>query len=130
MELVLTGKFASAHRYYKAEWSEEENQKAFGACVRVHGHDYKVECFFMLPPDDVENLNKTQQDLTEWLKQQTALLCHQRLDQDIEFFRSHVPTTENIAFYFFSKFPEGTKANLQKVRIWEGDSIFAEIHRK
>src|SRR3954469_2476466 len=34
--------FAAAHRYRRADWSEEQNARAFGLCAResFHGHSY------------------------------------------------------------------------------------------
>jgi 6-pyruvoyltetrahydropterin/6-carboxytetrahydropterin synthase len=34
--------FAAAHRYRRADWSDEQNARMFGACARLnyHGHSY------------------------------------------------------------------------------------------
>ena len=34
--------FAAAHRYRRPEWSDEQNERAFGLCARhsYHGHSY------------------------------------------------------------------------------------------
>ena len=37
--------FAAAHRYRRPEWSDEQNERAFGACARpnYHGHGYSCD---------------------------------------------------------------------------------------
>jgi 6-pyruvoyltetrahydropterin/6-carboxytetrahydropterin synthase len=33
-------RFAAAHRYYRPDWSDAENQRVFGACANPHGHGH------------------------------------------------------------------------------------------
>lgn len=44
MSFFLTRRvsFAAAHRYSRPEWSDERNERVFGACARpnFHGHSY------------------------------------------------------------------------------------------
>jgi 6-pyruvoyltetrahydropterin/6-carboxytetrahydropterin synthase len=44
-ELTRRVTFAAAHRYRRPEWSDAENEAAFGACARpsYHGHSYVCE---------------------------------------------------------------------------------------
>ena len=37
--------FSASHRYYREEWSEEENERVFGLCAlpNGHGHNYTLE---------------------------------------------------------------------------------------
>ena len=37
--------FSSSHRYYRSDWSEEENRRVFGLCAlpNGHGHNYTLE---------------------------------------------------------------------------------------
>jgi 6-pyruvoyltetrahydropterin/6-carboxytetrahydropterin synthase len=47
MPIFLTRRvtFAAAHRYSRPDWSDERNQRVFGACARpsFHGHSYTCE---------------------------------------------------------------------------------------
>ena len=40
--LTRRTRFAAAHRYRRPDWSDEQNEKAFGLCAResYHGHSY------------------------------------------------------------------------------------------
>ena len=45
--------FSSSHRYYRDEWSEEENLRVFGLCAlpNGHGHNYVLEVAIKGAPD-------------------------------------------------------------------------------
>ena len=40
--LTRRTRFSAAHRYRRPDWSDEQNEKAFGLCAResYHGHSY------------------------------------------------------------------------------------------
>jgi 6-pyruvoyltetrahydropterin/6-carboxytetrahydropterin synthase len=118
--VVINDKFSSAHflRNYK------------GKCENLHGHNYYVEVFVLS-----KNLNDSEMviDFTELKKISKDIL--QQLDHcllnDIQFFKEHNPTSENIAFYIYSKIYEKMKDNhnnviLEKVRVWETEQQYAE----
>src|SRR5262245_15761993 len=41
--LIRRVHFNAAHRYYRPEWSETENQRVFGACANPHGHGHNYQ---------------------------------------------------------------------------------------
>ncbi|MCR4421558.1 MAG: 6-carboxytetrahydropterin synthase QueD [Exilispira sp.] len=118
--VVINDKFSSAHflRNY------------IGKCENLHGHNYLVEVYVI---SKVLNDSEMVIDFTE-LKKITKDILNQIdhfLLNDIDFFKSHNPTSENIAYYIFSKINEKIKDNLdniilEKVRVWETDQQYAE----
>jgi 6-pyruvoyltetrahydropterin/6-carboxytetrahydropterin synthase len=42
--LTRTVQFASAHRYFRPEWSDARNIETFGACASPHGHGHTYTC--------------------------------------------------------------------------------------
>lgn len=34
--------FAAAHRLVRSDWDDEKNEKVFGKCFRMHGHNYNL----------------------------------------------------------------------------------------
>jgi 6-pyruvoyltetrahydropterin/6-carboxytetrahydropterin synthase len=40
--LTRRERFAAAHRLYRSQWTEEENEKVFGCCKNWHGHNYEL----------------------------------------------------------------------------------------
>ena len=93
-------RFSAAHRMYREEWSDEENQKVFGKCSNPnwHGHDYVLYVtvkgelsgesgFFM-------NINRLKQIITDKI---TDKVDHKNLNLEVSFFSGKIATTENLA---------------------------------
>lgn len=122
--VVVNDEFSSAHflRNYK------------GKCENLHGHNYKVEVFII-----AEKLNNDEMviDFTE-LKKITKEILNQLdhcLINDLEFFKFHNPTSENIALYIYKQIVERLKDDkiikeqrlkIEKVRVWETEKQYAE----
>ena len=136
MEALLTVQthFAAAHRLAKEEITFEENKKIYGKCARVngHGHNYILDVTVRGEIDkrtgmicDLPSLQKTIDDLV------VEKLDHTFLNKDIEFFKTCVPTAENIALYIsdvLNKPINKIGANLHKVRLQESPNNAAEIY--
>tara|TARA_B100000945_G_scaffold273678_1_gene236700 strand:+ start:387 stop:1313 length:927 start_codon:yes stop_codon:yes gene_type:complete len=136
MEALLTVQthFAAAHRLAKEEITFEENKKIYGKCARVngHGHNYILDVTVRGEIDkrtgmicDLPNLQKIIDDLV------VEKLDHTFLNKDIEFFKTCVPTAENIALYISDVLNDPIKkigANLHKVRLQESPNNAAEIY--
>ena len=115
--------FNAAHRLHNAARSDEWNARTFGPCnnPNFHGHNYELEVMVEgdIDPDtgyvlDVVELKRIVE--TEVLSQ----LDHRNLNLDVPWFRSHIPSAENIAVYIWEqlrdKLPSG---RLKRVRLWE-----------
>lgn len=50
--LIRRVRFTASHHYRRADWSEEENRRVFGAQVEPHRHDWMVEVHVAGPPDE------------------------------------------------------------------------------
>ena len=136
MEALLTVQthFAAAHRLAKEEITFEENKKIYGKCARVngHGHNYILDVTVRGEIDkrtgmicDLPNLQKIIDDLV------VEKLDHTFLNKDIEFFKTCVPTAENIALFISDVLKEPINkigANLHKVRLQESPNNAAEIY--
>ena len=136
MEALLTVQthFAAAHRLAKEEISFDENKKIYGKCARVngHGHNYILDVTVRGDIDqrtgmicDLPSLQTIIDDLV------VEQLDHTFLNKDIEFFKTCVPTCENIALYISDILSTPIKnigANLHKIRLQESPNNAAEIY--
>ena len=136
MEALLTVQthFAAAHRLAKEEISFDENKKIYGKCARVngHGHNYILDVTVRGKIDqrtgmicDLPSLQTIIDDLV------VEQLDHTFLNKDIAFFKTCVPTCENIALYISDILSSPIKnigANLHKVRLQESPNNAAEIY--
>lgn len=117
--LIFKNSFSSAHFYRRPEWSEQENRTAFGACSNPHGHghDYILELGFQETP------NTKPMELEIWAKKLAGVFDHHHLNfQDP--FRDLVPTTENIAQFFWK---QAHPAPISYLRLYETPDLWVEI---
>src|SRR5262247_1758773 len=89
--------FSAAHRYWRDEWSAEENQRVFGNLTVTHGHNYVLEVTVRGPVDaltgmvmDLAELKRVVGDVV------IARFDHADLNRDALFTAGATPTTENL----------------------------------
>lgn len=98
--------FNAAHRLYRADWSDEQNQDIFGKCSNpnFHGHNYELvisvtgeidpETGFVM---DMKILKSLIQEKIE------AAFDHKNLNVEVPDFKDVNPTAENIAIVIWNK---------------------------
>ncbi|VDD96877.1 unnamed protein product [Enterobius vermicularis] len=105
VEITRVEEFSAAHRLHSKFLSEEENQKLYGKCngATCHGHNYKLKVTIRNVPDSetgmAYNLCKLKTEIGVILEQ----LDHKNLTYDVEYFKDHVSTTENLAIYVWNE---------------------------
>ena len=124
--------FSAAHHYWLPEWSEAENRWTFHACSNRfgHGHNYALSITVEGPVDPetamVVNLNVLKRVLREEIVER---LDHTHLNHQVPFFRTHVPTLENLCLYCWHRLlpclePLGLR--LTRLRLVENETLWAE----
>ena len=124
-------KFCAAHRYWNLEWSEEENKDIFGKDIYIHGHNYLLDISISGPIDEgsgfIINL-KTLNEIVE--KKGINVLDHSHVEDDIDWFEKHQPSTENMVVFIWDtivdKIPSG--AILHCITLRETPTIFTEYY--
>lgn len=129
--LVRSARFSCGHKYENPNWTEEKNKEEFGLCYSEHGHghNYKLEVFIKAPiaPDTGMTLNLMHVD--QCIEEVTDLLDHKFLNTDLDYFKQHIPTTENISVFIYNKLKkllEQHKVELSKVTLYENDDLWVE----
>ena len=121
--------FNAAHQLCDPGLSDEENERIFGKCANLHGHNYVLE---VVVAGQVDQATGYVFDL----KQLSDVICrrviqdvdHRNLNTDVPWLEGRIPTAENLAVAFWerirSDLPEGM---LRSVRLWETDKNWAEV---
>jgi 6-pyruvoyltetrahydropterin/6-carboxytetrahydropterin synthase len=121
--------FNAAHQLRDPSLSDEENQRLFGKCANLHGHNYVLE---VVVAGEIDQATGYVVDL----KQLSNVICrriiddvdHRNLNTDVPWLEGRIPTAENLALKFWerirSELPEGS---LRSVRLWETDKNWAEV---
>jgi 6-pyruvoyltetrahydropterin/6-carboxytetrahydropterin synthase len=120
--------FSAGHRYWRDEWSADENARMFGHLTVAHGHNYVLDVTVRGPVDERTGMVM---DLTE-LKQLVvetviARFDHADLNRDALFASGSIPTTENLARAVWDLLaPKLGGERLYRVRLWEDPTFFVE----
>src|SRR5712691_6293218 len=113
--------FSAGHRYWRDEWTDEENVRVFGHLTVAHGHNYVLEVTVRGLIDPHTGMVM---DLAE-LKQLVGLVViarfgHADLNRDAFFLSGSVPTTENLVRAMWDLLaPKLGTERLYRLRLWE-----------
>lgn len=121
--------FSSSHRYYRDEWSEEENLRVFGLCAlpNGHGHNYVLEVAVRGDPDPDTGMVINLVDLQAAVESVLEQFDHKHLNLDTPYFIRQIPTTENLATVLWGLIREAlTGVRLDRLRLYETDDVFVE----
>jgi 6-pyruvoyltetrahydropterin/6-carboxytetrahydropterin synthase len=129
---VLAGRresFNAAHQLCNPDLSDDENQRLFGKCTNLHGHNYVLE---VVVAGEIEQASGYVLDL----KTLSDIICrqviqevdHRNLNTDVPWLKGRIPTAENLAQAFWERLrPELPDGLLRSVRVWETDKNWAEV---
>ena len=128
--------FAAAHRYHRADWSEEKNSAVFGACARpnYHGHGYRCDVTVTGELDTDTGFIIDLAELDRILEREVRLrFDHRNINLDVPEFAEGklIPTGENLARFIFERVQEelGSRATVESVRVAEDTTLSASYHR-
>ncbi len=130
--------FSATHRLHAIGLSDAENRAVYGKCNNPngHGHNYEVEITVAGQVDDVTGRAVSLADLDALVEREvTGKLRYRNLNQEVDAFRTAVPTTENLTEEVAKRlratwagtFPE-RQPRLEKIRIWETERNICEVN--
>ena len=120
--------FSSAHRYWRPEWSAEDNTRIFGNLTVPHGHNYVLEVTVRGAVDpatgmvmDLAELKRLVGDLV------VSRFDHADLNRDAVFASGAIPTTENLVRAIWDLLvPKLGGERLHRLRLWEDPTFYVE----
>lgn len=128
--VYVTRKFAfsAAHRYWRDEWSAEDNARVFGRLTVTHGHNYVLEVTLAGPVDPatgmVADLGELKRVVGETV---VARFDHADLNADPRFAQGQIPTTENLLRAVWELLvPKLGSERLHRLRLWEDPALYVE----
>jgi 6-pyruvoyltetrahydropterin/6-carboxytetrahydropterin synthase len=111
-ELKVKGDIASAHQLRGYE----------GRCKDLHGHTWKIEVTILSDKLDDIGMVADFKVIKKLLKEVLDPLDHVYLN-DLPYFKTANPTTENLARYIYQEFSKTIRPlKLKQVEVWESDS--------
>jgi 6-pyruvoyltetrahydropterin/6-carboxytetrahydropterin synthase len=133
--VLITKKFefSASHRYWKDNWSEEQNQKVFGLCTSPHGHGHNYELHVTISGqvDHETGMIINLSDLKKHVNDVVKLFDHKYLNLDTPYFEDKIPTTENIAHVMFGLIEKQISGKgdftLNKIRLYEKKDLYVDV---
>jgi 6-pyruvoyltetrahydropterin/6-carboxytetrahydropterin synthase len=121
--------FNAAHQLYDPARSDEENERLFGKCRHLHGHNYVLEVVVSGEIQGGTGYVIDLKHLSDVIHRRVIQdVDHRNLNTDVPWLRGLIPTAENLALAFWerirSELPEG---KLSSLRLWETDKNWAEV---
>src|SRR5687768_5263096 len=122
--------FNAAHRLYRQNWTEEQNNSTFGRCSlpNYHGHNYELEIKVVGEIDPVTGYVLDLKLLSDLVNEKVLeRFDHKNLNLDTEEFKELNPTAENIAVVIYDLLrPHINKKMELQIRLYETPRNFVE----
>jgi len=128
--LTRRERFCAAHRMFRQDWTDEQNQEVFGKCSNPnwHGHNYNLWVTIKGEPSShgfVMNINNLKQIILENVVNK---IDHMNINLEVGFMDGKVATTENLAVAIWNILKpaiekEGALLHCIKIEETENNSI-------
>ena len=125
-------RFSCAHYYWNSAWSDDKNREVFGACSNRwgHGHDYQLDVAVEGRVHHETFMTMNLKDIKKILvKQVVSQLDHRLLNEQVPYFKTRVPSLENITLYIWYRIKADFEAEgfrLKRIRLQEKPGLFTE----
>jgi 6-pyruvoyltetrahydropterin/6-carboxytetrahydropterin synthase len=108
MQVTVSRKahFNAAHRLYRKDWTDEQNEAVFGKCANphYHGHNYELIVHVTGSIDPDTGYVMDMKVLKDIIKVEVEdLLDHKNLNEQVADFFDLIPSAENIAVVIYNK---------------------------
>lgn len=125
-------RFNAAHRLFKPEWTDEQNNAAFGGCANPnwHGHNYELYVTVKgeVNPDTGYTINL--KDLSLLIREHvTSKLDHRNLNMDVDFLKGKMTSTEVVAMAIWEQLAphiQSIGGTLHCVKLVETENNYVE----
>lgn len=118
--------FAAAHKLSKPDLSDSENQKIFGECAWLHGHNYRLEVTVEGEVDPHTGMVINFKDLKELVNSAVIKKFDHSNLNDIQEFNGRVPTGENMILIIRDILLKENIA-VKRLKLWETSSSLIEL---
>lgn len=128
VSLTCLAEFSASHTLRIPEWSDEKNQAHFGKSANRHGHghNYKVEVTITGPVNPATGMVTNIQTIKSFLREVLEEVDHKNLNLDIPYFKTLLPTTENLSRYLWGKLEAKLPHLLVRIRLHEDENVWVE----
>lgn len=125
-------RFSAAHKLYREDWSQEQNEEVFGNCSNPNWHGHNYELFVTVKgeinPETgfVIDIKKMKSIILEHV---ISKLDHKNVNLDVDFMKGKKASTEVIAMEIFQvlkPYFDQEKVQLHAIKLYETENNFVE----
>lgn len=120
--------FSTSLRYWRGDWSEDQNRARFGRQAQQHGHNYRLEVTVAGEPDPVTGMVIDLKDLKELLQREImSRFDHRDLNNDTSYFEKIPPTPEHFALVIHEILAEALPELLVAIRLRQDEDLWVDV---
>jgi len=123
--------FNAAHRLYRKDWTNSQNEEVFGKCANphYHGHNYELIVHVTGSIDPATGYVMDMKVLKDLIKVHIEdAFDHKNLNEQVPEFATRIPTAENMAVVIWDKLrPHITTAHDLSVTLYETPRNFVQF---
>ena len=131
MYITRRERFSASHRLFNRNLPADENEKLFGKCYNLHGHNYEI---FVTVSGSVKSHSGFIVDLKDLKKiiQEKVInnIDHNDINE-VDFMKDQITTTENLCMQIWKELENPIKllgAKLHKIKINETENNYFEYY--
>ena len=97
--------FNAAHRLYRKDWTNSQNEEVFGKCANphYHGHNYELIVHVTGSIDPATGYVMDMKVLKDLIKEKVEdQMDHKNLNEEVAAFSDLIPTAENMAVIIYN----------------------------
>ena len=97
--------FNAAHRLYRKDWTNSQNEEVFGKCANphYHGHNYELIVHVTGSIDPATGYVMDMKVLKELIKEKVEdQMDHKNFNEEVAAFSDLIPTAENMAVVIYN----------------------------
>jgi len=129
MYITRRERFSSAHRLINEQLTKEDNQKLFGKCYELHGHNYLLFVTITGHIKATSGFVIDLKDLKEIIRSKVIKKLDHKIIDDVDFMKGTIATTENLCVAIWREIEDSISqlgAKLYKVKIEETENNYFE----
>ncbi len=127
-------RFNAAHRLYRPELTDKQNEEVYGKCSNPNWHGHNYELFITVKGEIRQEIGYLLdlKQLSEVVREKIIdKIDHKNLNLDVPFMQNRIVSTENIAIAIWEQLVEPVKAlgaELHCVKLCETENNFVEYY--
>ena len=133
MYITRRERFSSAHKLNNNNLSNEDNDKLFGKCYKLHGHNYELFVTVIGTVSKISGFVIDIKDLKQIIHNKVISKLDHNYINDVDFMQNKIATTENLCLSIWAELEEPIRqlgGQLYKIKIMETENNYFEYFGK